>query len=147
MLELLVKNFRNAIELAKFNREKGSFFRDFPTGQCGRTSDLLAQYLIDNGFSQIYYVNGTYYYPDVFDSQEHAWLEVKGLIVDITCDQFKYCDEPLINNSPVYVGPKNSFYELFESDTTDKCIHYGLKMCNNNYTEMQNLYETILTYL
>ena len=46
-LEKLVYNFRDAIETAIENGESGIFFRKFPTGQCGHTSDMLAQYLID----------------------------------------------------------------------------------------------------
>ena len=60
-LETLVRNFRKAIEDAQTNYEPGSFFRKFPTRQCGHTSDMLAQYLIDNGIGPITYVSGTYY--------------------------------------------------------------------------------------
>lgn len=49
-LEKLVFAFRKAIERAQKNDEPGEFFRKFPTGQCGHTSDLLAQFLIDNTF-------------------------------------------------------------------------------------------------
>ena len=55
-LETLVHNFRKAIEAAQANYEPGEFFRKFPTGQCGHTSDMLAQYLIDNGIGPITYV-------------------------------------------------------------------------------------------
>lgn len=50
-LEKLVTEFRKAIERAKNNNEQGEFFRKFPTGQCGNASDMLAQYLLDNGYS------------------------------------------------------------------------------------------------
>ena len=143
----LVSNFRNAIELAKFNNEKGEFFRQFPIGQCGNTSDMLAQYLIDNDFFTVYYVNRTYYYPDSYDSQEHAWLEVDGKIIDITADQFKYENEPLKNNCPVYIGPMNDYYKIFESHPMDKYIHLGLEMCKYNYSELKEYYKTTLKYL
>lgn len=39
-LESLVINFRNAIEVAKDNNERGRFFIKFPVGQCGHTSDM-----------------------------------------------------------------------------------------------------------
>ena len=51
-LKSLVSKFRKAIELAIDNGEKGTFFKEFPFGQCGNTSDMLAQYLIDNDFLQ-----------------------------------------------------------------------------------------------
>lgn len=66
-LETLVFNFRKAIETAKDNDELGEFFRKFPVGQCGNTSDILAQYLIDNEIGPITYVNGTYYGDDLED--------------------------------------------------------------------------------
>lgn len=83
------------IELAIDNGEKGAFSQEIPFVQCGNTSDMLAQYLIANDFSPVYYVNRTYYYPDSCDSQEHAWLEVSGEIIDIKADQFKYENESL----------------------------------------------------
>ena len=55
----VVMGFRRAIEKAKANNEQGEFFRKFPTGQCGNTSDMLAQYLIDNGISPIHIRNRT----------------------------------------------------------------------------------------
>lgn len=145
-LKSLVSKFRKAIELAIDNGENGTFFKEFPFGQCGNTSDMLAQYLIDNDFSPVYYVNRTYYH-DSYDSQEHAWLEVDGKIIDITADQFKYENEPLKNNCPVYVGPLNNYYKIFESHPMDRCIHLGLEMCKYNYSELKEYYETILKYL
>lgn len=108
---------------------------------------MLAQYLIDNNFSPIYYVNRTYYYPSGYDSQEHAWLEVAGEVIDITADQFKYENEPLKSNCSVYVGPINDYYKIFESHPMDRCIHLGLEMCKYNYRELKEYYDTILKYL
>ena len=94
-LETLVRNFRKAIEAAQTNYELGEFFRKFPTGQCGHSSDMLAQYLIDNGIGPITYVSGTYYGDDSEDRWCHAWLVVDGLVVDITGDQFRHHPAPL----------------------------------------------------
>lgn len=104
-LETLVFNFRKAIETAKANNEPGELFRKFPVGQCGNTSDILAQYLIDNGINSITYVNGTYYGDDYNDRRAHTWLVVNGLVIDITGDQFKNEAEPLKNDVPIYIGP------------------------------------------
>ena len=100
-LETLVHNFRKAIEAAQTNYELGEFFRKFPTGQCGHSSDMLAQYLIDNGIGPITYVSGTYYGDDSEDRWCHAWLVVDGLVVDITGDQFRHHPAPLTFNIPV----------------------------------------------
>ncbi len=105
IIDILVSNFRRAIETAKYNNEQEEFFRKFPNGQCGHASDILAQYLIDNGICPVKYVNGTYYGDDFNDKWSHTWLVVEDLIIDITSDQFKYHKEPLKNNIPVYVGP------------------------------------------
>ena len=57
----LVNQFRNAIDVA---RDAGEFdadysFYKFPRGCCGDASDLLAQFLLENGV-KTYYVCGTY---------------------------------------------------------------------------------------
>lgn len=146
-LEKLVYNFRDAIETAIENGESGIFFRKFPTGQCGHTSDMLAQYLIDNGFQSIVYVNGTYYGDEWDDRWSHTWLVVNEQIIDITGDQFRYHQEPLNNNVPVYIGPPNKFYDLFEIHPSGKHKHFGLNDQWVNYIELRQWYETIVRYL
>ena len=146
-LQKLVYNFRGAIETAIENGEPGTFFGKFPTGQCGHTSDMLAQYLIDNGFDSIVYVNGTYYGDEWDDQWSHTWLVVNEQIIDITGDQFKYHQEPLKNNVPVYIGPANKFYDLFEIHPGGKHKHFGLNDQWTNCFELRQWYETIMRYL
>ena len=146
-LQKLVYNFRDAIETAIENGESGTFFRKFPTGQCGHTSDMLAQYLIDNGFESIVYVNGTYYGDEWDDRWSHTWLVVNDQIIDITGDQFKYHQEPLKNNVPVYIGLENKFYDLFEIHQSGKHKHLGLDCRWSNYYELEQCYEIIKKYL
>ena len=146
-LKGLVYDFRKAIETAKANNEPGEFFEKFPYGQCGNTSDILAQYLIDNGIDPIIYVNGTYYGDDFEDRQSHTWLDVKGLIIDITADQFKYYKKPLTCDIPVYIGPKTEFYQLFEIGPESMYEHFGLEKHWVHYRKLKDWYETILKYL
>ena len=146
-IETLAFNFRKAIEAAKDNGEPGDFFRNFPVGQCGNTSDLLAQYLIDNGIGPITYVNGTYYGEDWDDKWAHTWLVVNGLVIDITGDQFKYHKEPLAYDVPAYIGPMTDFYRLFEIGPTGKCEHLGLEEHWSHYHKLKRWYEVILKYL
>lgn len=146
-LEALVFGFRNAIELAKDNNEPGYFFRKFPTGQCGHTSDILAQFLIDNGIGPVRYINGTYYGEDGSVMQSHTWLVVKDLIIDITADQFRYHAEPLTNNTPVYIGPMNEYYQLFDTTHGSNHEHFGLERQWTNYHELKMWYRTILSYM
>lgn len=115
-LRELVTKFRDAIEKA---RDEGEFsseisFCHFPRGCCGDTSDLLAQYLLENGY-QSTYVWGEHFYDDPEEGpQSHGWLIVNGAIVDITGDQFKCCSVYFNNNKRVYIGPEDAFYDLFE---------------------------------
>lgn len=146
-LETLIFNFRKAIEAAKENNEAGEFFRKFPVGQCGNTSDILAQYLIDNGIGPITYVNGTYYGDDYDDRWAHTWLVVNGFVIDITGDQFKDKAEPLKNDVPIYIGPMTEYYRLFEIGPGGKCEHLGLDPTWSNYHELKDWYKTILKYL
>lgn len=146
-LEELVHNFRTAIDRAKWNEESSYYFREFPTGQCGTTSDILCQYLIDKGFSNIEYANGTYYSDDPKNWQSHTWLVVKGTVVDITADQFKHANPPLKCDIPVYVGPITDYYRLFEIRPGSQHLHYGISKEWSNYRELKTDYETILKYL
>lgn len=146
-LETLVLNFRRAIEAAQDNGEPGEFFRKFPVGQCSNTSDLLAQYLIDNGVGPITYMNGTYYGDDLEDRWAHTWLVVNGLVVDITGDQFKYHKGALTYDVPVYIGPMTEFYLLFEIGPAGKGEHFGLEEQWVHYHKLKDWYEIILKYL
>ncbi len=146
-LETLVRNFRKAIEAAQTNYELGEFFRKFPTGQCGHSSDMLAQYLIDNGIGPITYVSGTYYGDDSEDRWCHAWLVVDGLVVDITGDQFRHHPAPLTFNIPVYIGPTAEFHRLFEVGPADCSEHHGLERHWIHYHDLRSWYESILKYL
>jgi len=146
-LERLVYDFRKAIEAAKKNNEPGELFRNFPIRQCGHTSDILAQYLIDNGFRSVKYVNGTYYGDDIDNKQSHTWLLVGDLVIDITGDQFRYCKEPLKNDIPVYIGPVTDYYRLFEVRPGDICKHIGLSRTWAHYHKLKTWYEIILQYL
>ena len=108
---------------------------------------MLCQYLIDKGFSNIEYANGTYYSDDPENWQSHTWLVVEGIVVDITADQFKYATPPLKRNISVYVGPMCDYYRLFEIRPGDQHLHYGLSKEWSNYRALKADYETILKYL
>ncbi|MCU7652182.1 hypothetical protein ODJ80_05090 [Acutalibacter sp. LFL-21] len=149
-LKKLVYKFRNAIERAKDNNEPGEFFRKFPIGQCGNTSDMLAQYLIENHIGPIELVSGIYYaddpnYPD--DRQSHAWLLVKGVIIDITCDQFKFHNTPLKCDNPIYIGPMSDYYRQFDTSHAEIYWHQGLDKNWPHYNQLRSTYETIKRYL
>ena len=74
-------------------------FNGFPRGTCGDISDILAEYLYSIGFSNITYVCGER------NGGSHAWLEISGLAIDITADQFDDVNEPvLIQNPKIWHG-------------------------------------------
>lgn len=146
-LDELVHGFRNAIERAKNEGESSYYFSRFPVGQCGTTSDMLSQYLIDNGIENIEYVNGTYYSEDPENWQAHTWLLVDGLVIDITCDQFKFHAPPLRCDVPVYIGPVSDYYCQFKISRGGKHPHFGLQKEWSNYRELKSDYNTILRYL
>lgn len=146
-LETLVYKFRRAIEKAKENGEEGDFFVKFPAGQCGVTSDLLAQFLIDKGYDSIVYVCGKYYGKCFEDNQTHAWLCVEGKVIDITSDQFKSRSGPLHSDKEVYVGPMNDYYRLFECNIVNIHPHNGFEPEWTNYYELKRLYSIIQKFI
>ena len=141
-------SFRKAIEAA---RDDGRFdsdqmFRHFPTACCGIASELLARYLLDNGYNATY-ICGTCRKNNIH--QSHAWLEVDGVIVDITGDQFRNNEILLNNDISIYVGSLNRFYNLFEIDIVEKCNnHYPLDDTQiRNHLSRRKLYEIIQDYI
>lgn len=141
-------DFRDAIERAAQAGETDElhFFDKFPRGCCGDTSDLLAQYLCDNGIQTVY-VCGTYYYGEsTYDSRSHAWLLVDDdIIVDITGDQFRLNKELHYRDQRVYVGYEDEFYRLFEVDYNRDVHEYG-EMCLST-ARLRRLYGIIMKYI
>ena len=80
---------------------------DFPFGSCGAASELLAQYLEDNGYGAFDYVLGE------DGGQSHAWLEQDGLIVDITLDQFEDYDCAVFVSECVHVHSRFNGVALY----------------------------------
>lgn len=147
-VEELANIFRTAIELAAEADEADSlgFFNRFPLGCCGDTSDLLAEYLLENKIVTKY-VSGTYYYGETsYESQNHAWLLLdEEIIVDITGDQFKNNLKLLHYDKKVYVGHKNDFYDLFEvSPFRDIYEYVGSPLSTER---LKRLYEIIKRYI
>lgn len=125
----LATQFRNAIERAKAEGEfdSDSIFSRFPRGCCGDATDLLGEFLLEYGIES-YYVCGSRYFEDIEEGpQSHAWLDVDGLIVDITGDQFSDRFSYYNYDKKVYVGTGDDFHDLFEVEERDVHIFPGLK--------------------
>ena len=106
-LKIIVPRFRRAIEVA-MPRLKCVTFKTFPNGVCGDACDMLGQFLQETYGLQSEYVsgkNGTW---------THAWLEIDGLIIDITADQFPGNEKVVIANHDHASSTRTStaYYEL-----------------------------------
>ena len=78
-----------------------TYFGGFPTGSCGCSADILAEYFISKGAKNIEYVYGER------DGGSHGWLELDGLIIDITADQFEDGIES------IFISYNRDFHEQF----------------------------------
>ena len=105
--------FRLAIEMCLDNNELvGTLMLKFPHGSCSYCSELLQRFYMENEIETLY-VTGDHFCPE-----SHAWLETsEGIIIDITGDQYRNCQNEFFCDCPVYVGPKDSFHAAF-----GKCI-------------------------
>lgn len=83
-LEHLASQFRTAIlKIPAGDLPEG--LKHFPCGACSDASYLLLAWLKDKGYEGVQLVSGG---SPNHESGSHAWLNVKGVIVDITADQF-----------------------------------------------------------
>lgn len=153
-LQQHAQNFRNAIMSVDPEKERDVFFYKFPNGQCGNTSKLLARYLFEKGYSHIIYETGVYRW-DGYDwdeypahkPQEHTWLLVDKLVVDITGDQLADAPSPITNTTEIYVGSKSPYYVQFDVHSTGK-----VKLTDGNSAfirdeHLDKLYRIIKQYL
>ena len=80
-------------------------FEHFPVRSGVGASILLAQYLIDLGYGIPKYVRGELYGPIPW---AHAWIELGGVILDITLDG-------LFNDVPQVIVTESSYWhEIFK---------------------------------
>jgi hypothetical protein len=102
--------FRNALEKLPIEKfPESSFFNCFPRGCCGDSSHLLAKYFKDANLKP-YYVCGW------MGRQSHAWIELDGLIIDITADQFDEITEGVIVTNDSEFHKKFDIHDRYLSD-------------------------------
>jgi len=147
----LAERFRSAVDTAlaagEFNTDV--VFSAFPRGCCGDASELLAQYLLENGVKTVY-VCGTYSKDNLhMNYQSHAWLMTDdNLIVDITGDQFR--DDPGFLNygKSVYVGEEDAFHRLFRVENSGVHENEGLDVQDSIFgLRLCELYKKIKAYI
>ncbi len=102
----VVQIFRVAVEQYKETKPQ-NIFAKFPAGCCKNTSFLLSKYLLEKGFGKAQYVCG----QDLFNKKfsTHGWLELDGVTIDITADQFGK------NILPIIITTNNAFHSRFHS--------------------------------
>jgi hypothetical protein len=81
-LKQLAREFRTAILCLEPGTPELAI-NDFLFGVPSDANLLLSKYLQVNGFDGIEYVVG-----QRGDGQQHAWLEIKDVVIDISADQF-----------------------------------------------------------
>ncbi len=92
---------------AHHNELHSTIFKSFPRGECGNTSSIIANWLIEQGVKDIEYVWGVRNNKD--RSQSHGWLEVGNTIIDITSDQFPD------GLGKIYLSQNRCFHDLFKN--------------------------------
>lgn len=99
-----VTGFRRALE-TYVGEDPHQFLARLPAGACKAVSLLLARYLHDMGFGSPYLVANGDRAPEGETWETHAWLQLDGLLIDITADQF--------GQPPVMITDRSSFHECF----------------------------------
>ncbi|MEJ2762961.1 hypothetical protein VV869_03165 [Photobacterium sp. MCCC 1A19761] len=117
-LRALVLDFRRIMECLNPSNFDGTSLSasQFPSACCDDSSQILAAYLTDNGFSGATLIRGEYG-GNHKELQSHVWLNLGGLKIDITADQFNTRG---YDNPSVIIARENEFLETFE--TTDDGI-------------------------
>jgi hypothetical protein len=106
----LATSFRLAVEIVVETGNVPMHIQGFPRGCCGIISELMGDYLNTVGIGEFFYVCG------MRDGASHAWLEINGLIVDITGDQFP-------DRLGIYVDKPDAWYGEWEEDTKHLAVH------------------------
>jgi hypothetical protein len=110
-IEMHAKRFRRAIE--RCDRRGNPVLKNFPHGSCGDASRLFETFLMENGFSELEHVFGKS--KDVPTGlPSHAWTEWRGIIIDITGDQFVDSPAP-----PVLVTTDRTWHRRFREEERD----------------------------
>jgi hypothetical protein len=95
--------------------QRGVGFIDFPRGTCGPVAELMGRLVFEATHKSGLYLSGTAH-PDLPRQQSHAWLEVDGLLVDLTHDQFT--GTGLVG----WVFESSPWHALFETEKLPLCL-------------------------
>lgn len=142
----LASEFRRALETVAAKGEYGrlSLFAHFPDGCCTYTSDLLAEYLIENGIQKerIQVLNSKA--SKGYDT--HCWLTIDDMYyLDITGDQFSnksyYKKYGPISNC-CFVPKDTCFFERFANKSLKASCNVGINTYSGDVSEkLQIVYD------
>jgi len=129
------ERFRKAIEETDETRLPIAL-QEFPLGSAGDATPLLGTFLIESGLGKFDYVSGQRGGDRKHRWTTHAWLQQGPLIVDITADQYRDCDEPVI------VSRNSVWHEQFNGEKE----HIADYRIYDDYTErtLGKAYRTIV---
>jgi hypothetical protein len=120
-IEQLAVKFRKLMD--KSDRSGwGEQFHNFPHGTCGAVAEMFGTYLHDKCAVNVKYV-ASWHGSDWAKFGSHAWLEVDGWIIDLTCDQF-----PDIPISAPYIGRNRTWHSRWAVHTAvymDQRLRYN----------------------
>ena len=102
--------FRKGFEIQKDQGLLPNRLEDFPSGCCGVASELLGHYLNTQHGLKAEYICGER------DGLTHAWLELDGVVIDITGDQFD-------GRPPVFMAAKDEWYTSWEEASRSFAVH------------------------
>jgi hypothetical protein len=119
----IASRVRKALEVFSARDKSGftSIGPGFPSACCDDSSMILATYLAEQGYPGATRVHGTHGgTQDELNS--HVWLTFRGLIIDITADQFESYGQP-----PVIVEVNSAFHDGFERAEADEPAEFRKK--------------------
>lgn len=147
-LEVIAIRFRQAIVDAKRDEAFDHMDRmsKFPNGCCDDAADLFAHYLFHKFGIVSNRISGSYYDGNPVNNCSHSWLEIDGIVIDLTGSQFKYDPVFLNYDYDVYVGRMDKFHRLFEIEY--KQPSRGIEDLGEScWDRMYCIYETVIQYL
>ncbi len=150
-IKYLASIFRSAIGEA---HRRGLFlerpFSQFPDGCCGDVCDLLGQFFLEHRVHSRY-ICGTYRKGSFEDKCSHAWLEIDGIVVDITADQKQFRNGLIFKSEdriPCYVGKYKNCYLEFDIENFQCRNICGLRNLGQvSFDRLRPIYNTIIQIL
>ncbi|WP_073664360.1 hypothetical protein [Pseudomonas aeruginosa] len=102
--------FRKELDKLRGLGQLPEHLETFPSGCCCAVSVLLGDYLKRQLCLPAEYVQG------IRDGDSHGWIELNGIVIDITSDQFE-------GRSPVFIAAKDSWYDSWEVEARREAVH------------------------